>query len=117
MPGLRSRGTDRRPGGVLTTMRGAASRTAALCELVVDRAAAGIAFEGHRRETGGLVDDDEAVVFVDDVEVAEETESGTGFRAAGTVDPVAKVVPLGQRPGRVADRRFVAVDVDLAALE
>ena len=76
-----------------------------------------IALERHRQETGRLVDDDEAVVFVDDVQVADDADAGTGFRAAGTVDPEADVVSLGQRPGRVAHQRFLAVDVDLAAFQ
>ena len=72
-----------------------AERPEALLDLVVDGRDAGVAFERHREQARGLVDDDEAVVFVDHIEVADDADARTGFRAARTVDPEADVVSLG----------------------
>ena len=94
-----------------------AERPEALFDLVVDGRDARVAFERYRQESRRFVDDDEAIVFVDHVEIADDADARTGFRAAWTIHPEPNLVALVERSGRVGHQRFDAVDVDLAALE
>src|SRR5688572_17303269 len=91
-----------------------AARSQRQLDLAERRRRKALALERNRQQAGGLVDDDERVVFVDDFEMGRGEGSGTPG-GARTVGPDPNDITRGEEHGGVEDLR--AVEEYLAAIE
>jgi hypothetical protein len=74
--------------------------------------------ERYREHTGGLVQDDQRGVLVDNREIARVPERHAGPPgAARPIHPDSDFVAFDEAPGRGVARRFLTIQEDLAALE
>ena len=76
-----------------------------------------LALERHRQKSGGLVDDDQHVVLMQDLEIARFGRAALTPRAPGPVYPDTDHVAAPQERSRVGTAGFGAVDEYLASLE
>ncbi len=119
---LRMLRKDDQPGGVLVdpmdderTALAVGSET--VLDQLVHRRHIRLALERHREEPRRLVDDDQIVVFVDNVELSRATSARTGLRAARPIDPEADDVADDEPAGRVGETDLPRIDIDLAFCE
>ena|SRR6188508_3386182 len=75
------------------------------------------AFQWNREDAGGLVDDDQFIVLVDDVDSGDHAGAGKAPRAARTVEPRPHHITSNQPTARIAETGFIVVEVDLPSLQ
>src|SRR5450759_1206454 len=94
-----------------------AVRPEVILDLLVDRRRLALALERDAQQSRGLVDDQECVIFENDVEIPDLRVRPARLRAAWSIHPDPDGVAWLKAGGGMGDVRFMAVEKDLPALK